>query len=172
MPSGENPPPVTARVTHAPAQNSPTTCIHQNPPISTSHSLKEQGTRKPRRKETRRVVATGRTPHLNTVVASGSRTRRRRRTQLEGACRAEDGGKAQIWPSKWGKWKTRSNSTVDTPGQPFSIEHLMRKLPVRTKQHSPTGLWEKQTPTTGSNRGDKNSTTLVVGRLNPPQGKP
>jgi len=64
MLSGENPPPVTARVTHAPAQNSPTTCIHQNPPISTSHSLKEQGVVKhTQTQEKRNQARGGHAPH-------------------------------------------------------------------------------------------------------------
>jgi hypothetical protein len=103
LPSGKNPPLMMAHVAHAPPQNSPTTGFHQHPPISTNHSLKEQSMvihAQSHVKKPRRVVTMCRTPHLNTAVASRSQTRRHQRTQLEGSCQVEDGGKAQIGPSK------------------------------------------------------------------------
>jgi len=50
----------------------------------------------------KRVITTRRPPGLNTAVESGSSTRMRRWTSLEGACPTEDDRKSQIWPpSMW-----------------------------------------------------------------------
>jgi hypothetical protein len=174
LPSGK-----TTASDSACARNSPTTDFHQHPLIATRHSLKERSVVIHVQSQVKTTQACGH--HAPNTIPQYRRSKQIPNQKAAANTAGRRVSSRRQWKSanrafkKCGKRRTRPNSTVDTPGWPFSFRHLTSKLSCQNKEQENNITqtdYEKQTPTTGSNRRDKSSTTLMVGSLKPPQGKP